>query len=345
MLAAAGVDESGVSILASRWVQAIRSAGLPAELMLRRGERHPDEEPATEFHTVPAAVDSWASSASKKDRLVVVGLPSDTDEARATLAALARVASQATVLWERAGVSVLELAPSLGIDIPRRLRIATLNTRLVPQLQAQIPDAQIVSAPLVLPAIAFEEHVRQLAEPPFAIAVGRITSRKRSLELATAWVDRIGPELGLKLLMLGSGYRAPDSEEQEVTRLATTSEWLECRHLGPLIDRLTQIQAASCAIFASMDDHLPQALAETMAAGTPAIVTPIDAHLALVRDGQTGFVLAGTSLDDLSQTIKRTIDQPGVARHVASNAASNVRELFSIDAAGKHVLAAIGGLA
>ena len=158
--------------------------------------------------------------------------------------------------------------------------------------------------------------------------------------MATLWAEVVGPRLRLKLLMLGSGHEAPDSEEDCVRAVAAASEWVACEEIGPLAERLDRVRSAICAVFSAVDDHLPQALAEAMAVERPVVATPIEGHLGLVDDAVTGFVLKDSSLDDLAVTIdKKIIKDPVAARRVAATAATHVRATFAPSVAGQTILA------
>lgn len=341
VIAPVGIDQAGLSILASRWVHAIEGPGRSIELLLARSRRHSDEGAAREIDDVAQAVGTWCERASASDRLLLTGLPAELDAAQATVAALAGAEGRATLVWERPHTPIVNLADQLAMDMPAGLRVVTLNPRFVPALRRQLRGVHVGSIPLVLPAAALECRERRPADPPYAIAVGRLTARKGARELCRRWVEDVGPRWRLRLLMMGSGYGSVDSQEQEVRELVAGSPWVTCDELGPIEARLDCMRAASCAVFAAVDDHLPQALIETMAVGTPVVATPIDAHLELVLDGETGFLLPHADCGDLSEQIGRVLTDLPEAAAVGARAAAEARRRFSPRAAAPGILAAI----
>ena len=340
VMAPGGIDQAGLSILASRWAEALRVNGYGCELLLGRAKRHPDEGPAAEFDEMPQAIHAWCDYASDADRLLVVGLPPGLEEAHSAIAALAGAGSRATLLWERPHTPILGLAELLGVTPLAEIRIATLNPRFVSPLRAQLGGNPVAALPLALPQVAFEGGAQRRCQDPFAIAIGRFTARKGAARLSREWAEHVGPRLKLKLLMLGSGYGGGDSEEDRVLELAHSSPWVECDQIGPLQDRLDCIRTASCAVFAAVDDHLPQALVEALAVEVPVVATPIAAHLEVVEHEVTGFVLGGTDLDDLGEVIEKSVlGDPAGSLQVARAGSARVRQLCEPLAAGRAILA------
>jgi glycosyltransferase involved in cell wall biosynthesis len=334
IVAFGGIETSGLSILASRWLRALEQTGVRGRLTLPNGARHPDEVGA-QIGDPLAAVEEWSRHAAGIDPLLVAGLPLERTDCRLMLCALESRAEQAVVLWEHPLVGVLEVTDFVGRSaVPLRLGIGTLNPHFIPRLEEQLPGSTIAHVPLVLP----QEAMRPSPSPPrrgaYAIAVGRFNRRKGMWRLCERWAEEIGPELKVSLIALGSGHGAEDSLEREIEELALESPWLDHMHVGPFEDRFALIQSATCAVFPAIDDHLPQALVETMIARTPVVVTPIDAHLAVVQHGVTGFVLADTDLSDLLQAVRHLLEEGGTASRIARSAERVVRERFSPAAVG-----------
>jgi hypothetical protein len=339
VLAPGGIEHSGLSILASRWAQALRSIGCSCQLLLGVAKRHPDEGEAEEFKSMPETVQKWAKYAGPEERLLVVGLPPSDDEARATVSALAVAGSRALVLWEHPHTPVLELAVKLRVRPPAAARIGTLNPRFVAPLRKQLGTSAVFTLPLTLPPYDDLVGPSETSCTPYAVAVGRYTSRKGAARLCSMWADGIGEELGMELLMLGSGYDGPNSDKHEVLKLASSSRWISCESIGSFPERFARVRGARCAIFAATDDHLPQALVEVLAAQIPAVVTPIDPHMTLVRHGVTGIAMSGVDLTDLRSTLERHIlSSPNRCAEITRAGAELVTERFSSQVAAETIL-------
>lgn len=339
VLAPGGIEHAGLSILASRWAEALASNGCTCRLMLGVAERHPDEGEAVEFDSMQEAISEWAECPDPDKRLLAVGLPPSVEEARAAIGALAAAGSRAVLLWEQPHTPVLGLAARLKVTPPPGVRVGTLNPRFVAPLRKQLGESDVVTLPLALPHLDVPMDPPEPSPTPYAISIGRYTSRKGAARLCSVWADGIGEELGTELLMLGSGYDGLDSDRDAVLGLAKRSPWIRCESIGTFRKRLARIRGARCAIFAATDDHLPQALIEVLIARVPAVVTPIDPHLALIRHGVTGFVLPDVELTDLQGALERHIlDSPDGCREVTQAGAALVAETFSPQIAGRVIL-------
>ncbi|HEY1956548.1 MAG TPA: glycosyltransferase [Polyangiaceae bacterium] len=72
------------------------------------------------------------------------------------------------------------------------------------------------------------------------------------------------------------------------------------RRIDPVRDAETLLAAADATLLPSRFEGLPNVVLESLACGTPAIVSPRANADVLVRDGETGFVLAGAGAEDVA---------------------------------------------
>jgi glycosyltransferase involved in cell wall biosynthesis len=102
-----------------------------------------------------------------------------------------------------------------------------------------------------------------------------------------------------------------------------------CGSLGPLARRVSELRNATVAVFPAVDDHMPQALAEAMAAGAPVVATPIAAHQELVDHAVTGLLLRDRSLTDLRLAVHAIQHRDVDVSRIRASALRRVRDAYS----------------
>ncbi len=78
--------------------------------------------------------------------------------------------------------------------------------------------------------------------------------------------------------------------------------------------------AASMLVLPTLVDALPNVILEAMYLGVPVITTSLSTNLVAVRHGETGLAVAPHNSLEIAQAIKRLLDNPSEARHMARNA-------------------------
>lgn len=154
-----------------------------------------------------------------------------------------------------------------------------------------------------------------------AVNVGRLADQKAQADLidAAAIVRERHPEL--RVLILGEGHLRPALEHQihsarldDVVRLLGFQEHVR-----------EYLAIADVFVLPSVDEGLPIALLEALAAEVPVVCTPVGAIPGLLQDGASALFVPVHRVDLLAAAIRRLIDEPALARELARRGLEAVR--------------------
>ena len=90
----------------------------------------------------------------------------------------------------------------------------------------------------------------------------------------------------------------------------------------------------------AVSELLGLALLEAMASGTPVIASRVGGVPEIVRDGETGFLVAPGDVDQLRARLQQVLGDPSLARRLGDNARQDVLERFTWRAVADRCLAA-----
>lgn len=275
--------------------------------------------------------------------LLVLGLPRCSHEAQLVVDELVRRGRSAALLWERAGHSMEDLPSGLqGLD--QLAHVLTLNDRytltirsvatgaVVGELSAAVPSSFFRSAERTEPGAGCAP-VGSCGPDRYVAFFGRTHPSKGAERLVAAWRQQVIPALGVPLRLFLVDHFPTPSWAHEPTGMVTV------HRLSGRLERASAMRAAAAVVFPAIYDHLPQALLESMAAGSLCVVTDIDGH-GIVTPGVDGLVVS-TDLSDLADTIGRAVSSPDAlsglrseaqrtcaARHSPDRAHRTLRSLF-----------------
>jgi glycosyltransferase involved in cell wall biosynthesis len=329
ILCTVAAREAGLTILASRWAHCLRGLGLQVEVNLPK-DQHPDEERGRRHDDLEGAIAHVRRR--KAESLLVMGLPAEDTSAASVVRLCLELADRCALLWERPHHPQLAVASGIPEVSQFAGRLLTLNPLTRDLLEAAAPKAAVfVVAPAIpdgLFAVPYQpgRHAREI------VNIGRTSPQKRTVELAELWTV-IGHERRLPLKILTTPLAGhPDAEL--LAAVERSSPWIERQDGNRLQRRREALERACAAVFPAAYDHLPQALLETMAAGVPSIVTPIDAHTCVIRDGETGLVMASPDLETgLPEALDRLLASgDDVRAAIGQQAREAVRRQYSTSA-------------
>ena len=96
--------------------------------------------------------------------------------------------------------------------------------------------------------------------------------------------------------------------------------------MGNSKDIMNDIKVADAFILTSSNEGMPNALIEAMAIGLPCISTKVCGAVDLIKDGENGY-LVDYDPNEISVAISKVIDNPEMARRLATNATSIAEDL------------------
>jgi glycosyltransferase involved in cell wall biosynthesis len=176
------------------------------------------------------------------------------------------------------------------------------------------------------------EARRRLGLPPFDPVLGtlgRLAPQKGSLDLLRALPAVLRARPGAGLVFAGDGpLRAPLEREARALGIADRVAFLGFRR-----DPATVLAALDLFLFPSLWEGLPQALLEAMAIGVPVVAARAVGVAGLVRDGDTGLLVAPGEPESLASAALRLLADPGLASRLAARARETVL--------AEHTLAAV----
>ena len=179
------------------------------------------------------------------------------------------------------------------------------------------------------------------ADPVRLLSVGRAVEKKGYDVLLDA-LGGLPPELSWRLVHIGGGPLAAALKTQ-AQRLGL-AERIEWRGAQPQEEVLAAYRAADLFALASRVAHdgdrdgLPNVLMEAQSQGLPCVSTSISAIPELIRDGETGLLVAPGDPRALAAALARLIRDPDLRRALGTAGARRVRRDFAMDGGIEHLL-------
>jgi glycosyltransferase involved in cell wall biosynthesis len=162
---------------------------------------------------------------------------------------------------------------------------------------------------------------------------GRLTEDKGVINLVNAipWVLKQDPNL--EFLIIGDGplrdtlkkFIRKNNLDEKVKILG----WIPCESVPDYLNELKLLVLPSYA------EGLPNVVLEAMACGTIVLATPVGAIPAIIKDGETGFLMKENSPKCIAENILRVISNPRLSEIVKA-ARKLVEEEYTFEAAVDH---------
>jgi glycosyltransferase involved in cell wall biosynthesis len=161
-----------------------------------------------------------------------------------------------------------------------------------------LPEDRVGVLPIPVDLEAFapaadEDWERTLATPVLAF-VGRADDPRKNAGLLMDAVRRL-PDV--RALLIGSAPAGPLPERVEAT--------------GVVPSVAEQLRRASLLVLPSYQEAFGIVAAEALAAGVPVVTTPSGGPESLIEDSGGGVVLSGFSPDELAETVRGLLADPG----------------------------------
>ena len=176
-----------------------------------------------------------------------------------------------------------------------------------------------------------ERHAVGLPESArVVIYTGRLVRYKGLLELIEAWNGIRATRADAHLLLVGAGGLDVDACEDEL-RERVRSLGLEdtVQFTGAVTNVADLLRQADVFVFPSRDEAFGLAPVEAMAAGLAVVSTHCGGLVDIVRDGETGIVVA-PSPPSIAEGVGRLLDDEALRRRLGEAARRDAVERFSI---------------
>jgi len=116
--------------------------------------------------------------------------------------------------------------------------------------------------------------------------------------------------------------------KNELTDKVKLLGWIPHRELPKYLNELKLL------ILASYSEGLPNIMLESMACGTPVLVTPVGAIPDVIKDGKTGFIMEDNSPECIARSVIRALSYPNLEQ-IAENARTLVEKEYTFEVAVK----------
>ncbi len=171
---------------------------------------------------------------------------------------------------------------------------------------------------------------RPLTQRPKRVGfIGRLSEEKGVLNLIKAVPLVLDRDNNIEFTIIGDGPQNKEIRElvarDHLANRVKTTGWLPHAELPEKLNEMRLL------ILPSFTEGLPTIALEAMACGTPVLATPVGGVPELIKDGETGFIMADNSPQTIAQGIIRALSYPG-PEEIARNARSLIDEEYTYEA-------------
>ena len=160
--------------------------------------------------------------------------------------------------------------------------------------------------------------------------IGRLSREKGILNFIEAVPRVLEKEVGLEVLIGGDGPLRRRVEqylgEHKINNRVKFVGWIPHDRLPEYLNELKLV------VIPSYTETGPLLMVEAMACGTPVLITPVGSAPTVIRDGETGFIMADNSPDCIAKNIIRALNYPHL-EEIAKNAGALVVNEYSYESA------------
>lgn len=185
--------------------------------------------------------------------------------------------------------------------------------------QLLLPDS---TPGITLPNPVADEFFTVMSPPnpePVVLCSGGLMPRKNQLELVAAF-EEVLERLPVARLRLAGGF--VDTDYAAMVRRAAERTGGRVVLTGPLDRReiVEELRGCRCLVLNSLQETLPCAIAEAMAAGRPVVATSVGGVPEMVRSGSTGLVVVPGDRAALTEAMMECLSRPGLAERLGAHA-------------------------
>ena len=162
---------------------------------------------------------------------------------------------------------------------------------------------------------------------PVVAIIARLFPEKNHKLLLAAFKEVARRISGARLLIAGEGVEK-QAIADEISRLGLAGS---VDLMGVRRDVARILAASDLFVLSSDREGLPIAVLEAMAAGKPVVATAVGDLPAIVRDGETGFLVPAKDVARLAEAICSVLSQPELAAEMGLNARRFVEESYSVE--------------
>lgn len=202
--------------------------------------------------------------------------------------------------------------------------VLALSPQWAADLRNMAPGAHIHVVPN---GVRIEGRLQPELSNSYFLFLGRIGQRKGSYDIVRA-LERTGnPHIHVVFAGDGEGDGvATLARELGVERQVSIRSWVRGTEKEELLEGATGF------VLPSYNEGLPMALLEAMAAGLPAISTPVGGIPEVVIHDQTGLLVPPGDVDSLAEALKTLYDNRGTRQRLGKSGRELVSQRYGTEA-------------
>ncbi|MDX2175299.1 MAG: glycosyltransferase family 4 protein [Candidatus Sumerlaeia bacterium] len=163
---------------------------------------------------------------------------------------------------------------------------------------------------------------------PLVVQAGQLIERKSVAETLEGFARIAGRFPAAVLAFVGDGPLR-EALEARAAELGVAERVRFIGHLNVMVQRV--MGSADAVLLPSRDEPFGLVIAEAMAAGAPVAVTPVGGLRELVRDGETGVVVASHDPERIAEGLARLLGDPAAARAMGMAGRDFITAQFEIN--------------
>ena len=192
-----------------------------------------------------------------------------------------------------------------------------------PWVRSIAREARAVCLPNPVVATQITPYERR---PTLILFLGRLEASKGIFDLLEAVAALRGALPDVRLVCAGDGQRIAVARHAERLGIADAVKFTGW--VGPSGKRALLETAAAFAL-PSYDEALPNGLCEAMAAGVPAVVSPVGGVAEVVSDGISGLLVAPGDKATLERSLRRLLPDRALGARLGAAARETARVRFA----------------
>lgn len=196
-------------------------------------------------------------------------------------------------------------------------------------LDAGLPSHRVVSVPSACPPVPKEaDESRQPSKKLTVVCAGTLNMRKGVHILLQAW-RKLNPHAGAELILIGDMLLP-----EKLTQNLPASVQIRPRMPRPELHAF--FRQASLFVLPTLVEGRANVILEAVVNALPVVTTPTSGCTDVIRDGETGFLVAPGDADQLTDRISWALDHPSEASEMGRAAQALARKWQIEDFAVEH---------
>lgn len=168
----------------------------------------------------------------------------------------------------------------------------------------------------------------------------RVAPEKDSRTLIAAFATLVAEGRDVYLLHRSGGY---EEFSREAASAGVSARVIATGAVDPRADLALDYLASDVCVQASREEGLGFSVLESLACGTPVVVSAVGGLVETVRDGETGWTVPAEDPAALASALRDVLDRPEEGRRRAEAGRRMVRERFESDMVFSRLADVLGG--